>query len=136
MIGLDTNALVRLLTDDDAAQALAVRRRLAKLDAVPESVLLNNIVLVETLWTLRRLYGFDRASLQDLLEQLLSATTFCFENRANVSQASALFAKTTADFSDCLIAVQNAHLGADTTVTFDKAMAALPKVEVLRVKVG
>jgi predicted nucleic-acid-binding protein len=136
MIGLDTNALLRLLTEDDAAQAAAVRERLAKLDSLPESVLLNHVVLVETLWTLRRLYGFERSSLLGLLEQLLSASTFCFEDRATVSQATALFARSTADFSDCLIAVQNARLGCDTTVTFDKNMGGLPQVEVLRGKVG
>ena len=91
MIGLDTNALLRLLTDDDAAQAELVRNRLAALDATPESVLLNNVVLVETLWTLRRLYDFERSELQDLMEQLLSASTFCFENRQVVAQASKLF---------------------------------------------
>lgn len=136
MIGLDTNALLRLLTEDDAAQAAAVRKRLVKLDAVAESVLLNNVVLVETLWTLRRLYGFERASLLGLLEQLLSASTFCFEDRSTVSQATALFASSAADFSDCLIAVQNTRLGCDATVTFDKGMGGLPHVEVLRVKAG
>ena len=134
MIGLDTNALLRLLTDDDAAQAELVRNRLAALDATPESVLLNNVVLVETLWTLRRLYGFERSELQDLMEQLLSASTFCFENRQVVAQASKLFQSSTADFSDCLIAAQNAALGCESTVTFDKAMTGLPGVELLRVK--
>lgn len=134
MIGLDTNALIRLLTEDDAAQAASVRKRLAPLDAVAESVLLNNVVLVETLWTLRRVYGFERTTLRDLLEQLLSARTFCFEDRTTITQATALFANSAADFSDCLIATQNAKLGCDCTVTFDKAMSALPKVEVLRVK--
>jgi predicted nucleic-acid-binding protein len=136
MIGLDTNALLRLLTEDDPAQAAAVRKRLSKLDAVAESVLLNNVVLVETLWTLRRLYGFERASLLGLLEQLLSASTFCFEDRSTVSQATALFASSGADFSDCLIAVQNTRLGCETTVTFDKGMGSLPHVELLRVKAG
>lgn len=137
MIGLDTNALLRLLTEDDAPQAAQVRKRLAALDSVAESVLLNNIVLVELLWTLRRLYGFERAQLQDLLGQLLSVSTFCFEDRATVSQATELFCDTahgTADFSDCLIAVQNAKLGCDATVTFDKGMGGLPQVEVLRAK--
>lgn len=134
MIGLDTNALLRLLTDDDAAQAQLVRNRLAALDATPESVLLNNVVLVETLWTLRRLYGFERSELQDLMEQLLSASTFCFENRQVVAQASKLFQSSTADFSDCLIAAQNAALGCESTVTFDKAMTGLPGVELLSVK--
>ena len=137
MIGLATNALLRLLTEDDAAQAAQVRKRLAALDSVAESVLLNNIVLVETLWTLRRLYGFERAQLQDLMGQLLSASTFCFENRATVSRATALFCDSSngqADFSDCLIAAHNAQLGCDTTVTFDKGMCTLPQVEVLRAR--
>ena len=134
MIGLDTNALLRLLTEDDAAQATLVRKRLAALDATPESVMLNNTVLVETMWTLRRLYNFERNELQDLLEQLLSASTFCFENRDVVARASALFRSSAADFSDCLIVAQNSALGCDTTVTFDKAMGALPGVELLLVK--
>jgi len=134
VIGLDTNALIRLLTEDDAAQAASVRKRLAPLDAVAESVLLNNVVLVETLWTLRRIYRFERAALRDLLEQLLSARTFCFEDRTTVAQAVALFASSAADFSDCLIATQNARLGCDCTVTFDKAMGTLPQVELLRAK--
>lgn len=131
MIGLDTNALIRLLTQDDPAQAARVAQRLEPFDTLPESVLLNNIVLVETLWTLRRVYGFDRKAMQDLLGQLLSAQTFCFENREVTSQAAALFSSTAADFSDCLIAVQNAQLGCDLTLSFDKAMAKLPLVEVL-----
>ena len=134
MIGLDTNALLRLLTDDDAVQAALVRKRLAALDATPESVLLNNIVLVEALWTLRRAYGFERGELQSLLEQLLSASTFCFESRQVVTQASALFQSSAADFSDCLIAAQNSALGCEATVTFDKAMASLPLVELLGAK--
>jgi len=131
VIGLDTNALLRLLTDDDAAQVTLVRQRLAALDAVPESVLLNNVVLVETLWTLRRAYGFERSELQNLVEQLLSASTFCFENRQVVAQASVLFQSSAADFSDCLIAAQNTALGCEVTVTFDKGMAGLSGVELL-----
>lgn len=136
MIGLDTNALLRLLTDDDAMQAALVRKRLAPLDAMPESVMLNNVVLVETLWTLRRAYGFERSALQNLMEQLLSVSTFCFENRQVLTQASALFQSTTADFSDCLIAAQNSALGCEATVTFDKAMLGLPGVELLGMRLS
>ena len=134
MIGLNTNALLRLLTEDDAAQAAVVRKRLSDLDSTPESVLLNNTVLVETIWTLRRLYSFERGELQNLLEQLLSASTFCFENREVIARASALFQSSSADFSDCLIVAQNIALGCETTVTFDKAMGSFPRVELLQVK--
>lgn len=134
MIGLDTNALIRLLTEDDAAQAAVLRQRLEPLDATPESMLLNNVVLVETLWTLRRVYGFDRATLVDLMGQLLSAHTFSFEDRNTIAQAAAQFASSTADFSDCLIAIQNARLGCEVTLTFDKGMRGLPQVELLSAK--
>jgi predicted nucleic-acid-binding protein len=132
VIGLDTNALIRLLTEDDAAQAAAVRKRLTPLDDVAESVLLNDVVLVETLWTLRRAYGFERLALAGLLHSLLAAKTFAFEDRAVVTQASALFDASAADFSDCLIAAKNLRLGCEATVTFDKAMRHLPGVELLR----
>ena len=45
----------------------------------------------------RKTYGVERAVLQNLLEQLLGTRTFCFEDRA-----AALYASSTADFSDCL----------------------------------
>ena len=133
MIGLGTNALLRLLTEDDAAQAAVVRKRLAALDSTPESVMLNNTVLVETIWTLPRLYNFERGELQNLMEQLLSASTFCFDNREVVAQASALFQSSSADFSDCLNVAQNMALGCETTVTFDKAMGGLLGVELMQV---
>lgn len=76
MIGIDTNVLLRLLTEDDATQAVVVQRLLAPLDAVPESVLINDIVLLETLSALRRLYGYDREGQMEVLGHLLSALTF------------------------------------------------------------
>ena len=133
MIGLGTNALLRLLTEDDAAQAAVVRKRLSALDSTPESVMLNNTALVETIWTLRRLYNFQRNELQNLMEQLLSASTFCFKNREVVAQASMLCQTSSADFPDCLNVAQNMALGCETTVTFDKAMGGLPRVELLQV---
>lgn len=132
MIGIDTNVLLRLLTEDDLAQAAAVRRLLEPLDAVAESVLINDIVLVETLWTLRRLYGFDRTDQAEVLGQLLSALTFRFEDRQVLSQALALFTHSAADFSDCLIAAKNTQWGCESTATFDRSMAALAGVALVK----
>ncbi len=132
MIGIDTNVLLRLLTEDDAAQAAAVQRLLAPLDAEPESVLINDIVLVETLWTLRRLYGFDRAGQAEVLGHLLSALTFRFEDREVLSQALKTFTGTSADFSDCLIAAKNTRWGCESTATFDRSMAPLAGVSLLK----
>jgi predicted nucleic-acid-binding protein len=132
MIGIDTNVLVRLLAGDDPQQTRAVHRLLAPLDMVAESVFINDIVLVETLWVLHRLYGYDRATQADVLEHLLSALTFRFEDRDVLTRAARLFAESSADFSDCLIATKNVSLGCDHTATFDQAMGKLKGVQLLR----
>lgn len=131
MIGLDTNALIRLVVADDPAQFTAIQKRLQSVDALAESVALNDVVLVEALWTLRRVYGFERADLQALLAKLLATHTFKFENREVLKQATGWYSTTPADFADCLIAAKYAELGCETTVTFDRGMKALPMVEVL-----
>lgn len=132
MTGLDTNVLVRLPAQDDAALAAAARRLLAPLDQTPESVLVNDIVLVETVWTLKRAYGLGREELVTGLEHLLSALTFRFEDRDSVSKATRLFSESAADFSDCLIAVRKARLGCSATATFDQAMGTLEGVSLLK----
>lgn len=131
-IGIDTNVLVRLLTGDDPQQEAAVHRLLAPYDAIAESVLIDDIVLVETIWTLKRLYGFDKAALVDVLERLLSTITFEFEQREWLTVATGVFAGSGADFSDCLIAVRNAFMGCEATATFDQAMKGLPGVNLLQ----
>lgn len=132
MIGIDTNVLLRLLTEDDVAQAAAVQRLLAPLDSEPESVLINDIVLVETLWTLRRLYGFDRAGQAEVLGHLLSALTFRFEDREVLSQALKAFTASSAEFSDCLIAAKNTRWGCESTATFDRSVGTLAGVALLK----
>ena len=55
MHAVDTNVLVRLLTNDDADQS----RRAAALFK-KESIFIPKTVLLETEWVLRRLYRIDR----------------------------------------------------------------------------
>ena len=131
-IGIDTNVLVRLLTGDDPQQEAIVHRLLGPYDAIPESVFINDIVLVETLWTLKRLYGFDKPALVDVLNRLLSAITFRFEHRDLVTVATRIFAGSSADFSDCLVVSRNAFVGCESTATFDRAMNGLPGVNLLQ----
>ncbi|WP_321416679.1 PIN domain-containing protein [uncultured Desulfobacter sp.] len=49
MISIDTNVLLRYLLEDDAEQF----RKAVKLISGQEKVLVTDVVLVETIWTLR-----------------------------------------------------------------------------------
>lgn len=132
MIGLDTNVIVRLLANDDPAQTARARRAIASAEASGEPVLINDVVLVETLWTMRTRYRARRYGLATLATSLLDTPSFAFEDRDTVERASSLFLASSADFADCLIVAKNRALGARLTLTFDDGMRALPDVQVLR----
>jgi predicted nucleic acid-binding protein len=67
MTSLDTNVLVRVLTDDDPAQVEAARELLASDDTfwVPVTVLL------ETAWVLEAIYELDVSTVADGLRHFL-----------------------------------------------------------------
>jgi predicted nucleic-acid-binding protein len=50
MIAIDTNILVRYITQDDLQQAEAAENLLAIYNNKPQSIFINNIVLCECIW--------------------------------------------------------------------------------------
>ena len=77
MIAVDTSVLLRYLLHDDEAQA-------ARADSVfdaAESVLITDVVLAETVWTLSgRKYRLPKAQLVTVLERLFSEPNIRFED--------------------------------------------------------
>lgn len=53
MIGVDTNILLRLWLNDDPAQNKRIDALLAKHGSTPTSLLVTDVVLVESVWTLK-----------------------------------------------------------------------------------
>lgn len=131
MIGVDTNVIVRLFADDDPAQTLRAKRAIDSAQARGEPVLVNDIVLVETLCTMRSRYRARSADIAALAASLFDASAFTFENRAAVERALALFVASTADYADCLIVAKNKSLGARSTLSFDRAFKGLPDAQLL-----
>jgi predicted nucleic-acid-binding protein len=124
MIGLDSNVLVRLLTNDDRSQAAAA---LALMSRDPhEPLVISALVLAEVAWVLRRRYAYDRKEIGSALAYLIRIERLFICEREAVVQAVFRFTDdlSHADFADYLIQALNAEAGADTTFTFD-ADAAL-----------
>lgn len=65
MRAIDTNVVVRLLTNDDAEQALVAKRVVEAGD-----VFIGVTVLLESEWVLRAGYGFDAAQIASALRGL------------------------------------------------------------------
>ncbi len=84
MIAVDTNVLLRYLLWDDKKQA-------AKANALingTQTVLITDVVLAETLWTLKgKKYQLDKSAMIDVLDSLFKEPNICFEDGQTVWRA-------------------------------------------------
>ena len=128
MIAIDTNGLLRYLLRDEEGQAARARRVIEG----GERVLITDVVLAETVWTLAgRRYRATRADLIDLVNNLLQDANMCFEDDEVVWSALQTFRRTEADFADALIVCKAEKLAAagdelNIVYTFDDVALQLP----------
>lgn len=125
MIGLDTNVLVRYLAQDEPAQSARATRLIERELSERRPGFVSLIVLVETCWVLKRLYGATAVELRATVGDLLDARQLVVENRGVVTRALARLADEHGDIADALIAECALHAGCARTVTFDKTAARL-----------
>ncbi|MBC2604440.1 PIN domain-containing protein [Pelagicoccus albus] len=131
MVGIDTNVLVRFVTQDDETQFLKVSQFLNQNCTEESPGWISSIVLCELVWVLSSGYGYKRSQIGKLLNQLLVVTSLRFENRTCVRTAVEDFVEGNADFSDYLIAASNQKHGCSTTVTLDKKAGKHPGFHLL-----
>jgi predicted nucleic-acid-binding protein len=87
MVAVDTNVVVRLLTEDDREQTAAARSLFAT-----EPIWIAKTVLLETGWVLRSLYGFDDDAVRDAFVKLLGLKNVHTEDKQLMAAALALTA--------------------------------------------
>jgi predicted nucleic-acid-binding protein len=122
VIGVDTNVLVRYLTQDDMAQARRV-------DVIFEDALrqgtrihIDDIVLCELVWVLRGAYRFGKTTIVAALEKITSTALFSFNNRELLHSALEEYRAGDADFADYVIGARNIKAGCEQTITFDRSL--------------
>ena len=120
MTGLDTNVLVRYLAQDDAAQSARATRLIERELSEREPGHIGLVVLVETCWVLKRLYGATAAELRETVRDLLDTRQFVIEQRTVVLRAVTRLGDGAGDLADALIAEGAVEAGCARTVTFDK----------------
>lgn len=131
MNGLDTNVLVRYLVRDDLEQWELADQYIKQVKANGDTCFLNNIVLCELVWVLKTSYKLPKGELVEVLEKLLKADAFDFENREAAWGAVRQMKQGKADFSDYLINGLNQHAGCRETVTFDAKLRGVEGMRLL-----
>ncbi|MGQ0512085.1 MAG: PIN domain-containing protein [Betaproteobacteria bacterium] len=131
MIGVDTNVLVRYLTQDDPKQSAIATRFIEDKLSAENPGFVSAVTLCEIAWVLDASYGTDRNGIRRTVENLLSTKQLVIEGAELVWKALRASEGVSADFSDALIGQIAAANGCATTVTFDRAAGKLAGFEML-----
>lgn len=97
---VDTNVLVRLLTQDDPAQAQAVDRLLAKHANSGLLLFVPITVVLELEWVLRSRLTQSKAEFIRTMGSLLTMVEFSFESEHALEQALVDYQEGVADFAE------------------------------------
>jgi predicted nucleic-acid-binding protein len=119
MIAVDTNVVVRVVTNDDRTQARRALRRMRS-----DRVWISRTVLLETAWVLRHAYGLDAVAIGRALAKLGDVPTVEIEDRAGFLRALARHAQGM-DIADALHLASSRD--ADAFATFDGALVRLAR---------
>ena len=123
MIGLDTNVLLRYLTQDDPAQSPRateiIERRLTELEPGFVSI----VCILEIVWVLKSLFKRSRQEIANDIEMILAADTLEVQNEQEVYYAVVSLRNGTGTFEDALIGSLGVWRGCSATLTFDEDAA-------------
>ena len=138
MISIDTNVLLRYLLDDDIKQS----KKASSIITGKNNVLITDIVLTETIWTLKgKKYNLSKELIVKVINTLFAEPKILFEDGQTVWRALSDYkqAKTIkvgnkrkeADFPDTLIVNKALYVAnklnktLDGVYTFDLALQAI-----------
>nr|WP_252733759.1 type II toxin-antitoxin system VapC family toxin [Paracoccus marinaquae] len=127
---MDTNVLVRYLTQDDPAQAALAAEAISALTEDRPGWIARE-VMVETVWVLERAYRLSRRDIADAIDGLLAARELAVEEADRVGLAAQRWREGGAGFADQMIALAGQGAGCRETLTFDVKAAAIPGMALL-----
>ena len=122
MIGVDTNVLVRYLTQDDPAQSERATHLIEGSCTRDTPGHVPMVVLCELVWVLRGAYRYEKSVIVDVLDQILSTAELQVEDDDVAAQALVAYRQGSADFADYVIVYANRAAGCEATYSFDQKL--------------
>jgi predicted nucleic-acid-binding protein len=129
MIGLDTNILVRYLTQDDPIQSPKAREIIERRLSEESPGFVSIVAMVETVWVLERAYGLTPHEVVGAVERMLQTDVLVVEHEQEVFTAMIALKDGRGSFADAVIAALGTRMGCSCTLTFDRKALKLPGFE-------
>ena len=131
MIGLDTNVVVRYLTQDDPVQSPKATELIERGLTEEEPGFVSVVAMAETAWVLERVYGRTAEEIAAVIERMLEVEVLVVESEQEVFTAMIAVKEGRGSFADALIGALGAKAGCSHTVTFDQKALRLTAFEPL-----
>lgn|ERR1700687_1126524 len=131
MIGLDTNILVRHLTQDDPLQSRKATDILERRLTEETPGFVSIVAMVETVWVLERAYRLPAHKIAAAVERMLQTDVLVVENEQDVFTAMIALKEGQGSFADSVIAALGVRAGCSCTLTFDHKAARLRGFQLL-----
>jgi len=131
MIGLDTNVLVRYLTQDDPIQSPKATRLIERGLTEADPGFVSVVTMAETVWVLDRAYGLADDDIAAAIERALQTDVLVVESEQEVFTAMIAFKEGRGSFADALIGALGAKAGCSRTLTFDRKALRLAAFKLL-----
>ncbi|HEY6350284.1 MAG TPA: type II toxin-antitoxin system VapC family toxin [Candidatus Angelobacter sp.] len=131
MIGLDTNVLVRYVTQDDPVQSPKATEIIEQKLTTANPGFVSIVTMAEVVWVLDRSYGLTAPEIVATIEQMLQADVLIIENEQEVFAATMALKQGVGTFPDALVGELSAKAGCAHTLTFDRKALRLPGFKLL-----
>lgn len=118
---IDTDVIIRLLTEDDLVKQAAAATLFAQVEKGTLTVVAPDTVIADAVYVLSspRLYHLPRDKIRDLLTPLVRLSHFKLKNRRAVLRALGLYATTTLDFGDAFIVASMEQASSKNVYSYD-----------------
>lgn len=124
MIGLDTNVIIRYLTQDDARQSHLANKVINEAIEKGNLLWISHLTLVETIWVLERAYKTSKIQMIEVIHILLQTEELILEKHDIVWRSLQDYKSCkSVGFADCLIGRSNVSNDCQYTYTFDKEVS-------------
>ena len=130
---IDTNILIRYVTNDDPVKAEKTRLFLEQVEHEAEECIVCEAVMAETIWVLThpRAYNLSRDEVADFLESFLRIESVKIHPKSLYLRALEMFKTSALDFPDCVLASYVESGRATSIMTFDAKIGEYFPVQIV-----
>ncbi len=118
---LDTSALLEFFSGDEETVD-RIDALFRELERKKEKLLVTEEVILELVYFLEKVYGWERDVIGEILQTVMSDSLFKVEARDSLAQAMKIYVKTKLDFLDCLKIAKAKRRKAEGVVALRKSL--------------